>query len=285
MTKEKKRAPPFSPIIFSITFPPEPGRAIVSAMKKMTLLLVLMAPPKSFARTLPSKYTELLAYVQPAPDQGDTNTCWFMASTGAMELLLNKKDHITNPKISGKNDLSESFLIWQDDYIERANRPEHFIQEVVLRFNYGEAIHQSAWPFHAYRRDGSTNSEVWSRHPDFEQLPRLKVPPLKTDLLFARGKKYATYVLKPEDVEKVKETLVKTSSPVIINYNEDGYWHVILIVGYDDHLKGECYEITPQECNPMGSFYVRDSNGKHYEARAYNWFLYKANAAASVQFK
>lgn len=254
-------------------------------MKKWSLIFILIIAPKAHARVLPVKYTELLSYVQPAPDQGETNTCWFMASTGAMELLLNKKDKIQNPKVGGKNDLSESFLIWQDDYSDRQTHPKHFIEEVVTRFNYGEAVHNSFWPFHAYNTDGTDNMTVWNKHPRFADLPRMKVPMVKTKLLFARGRKYATYVLLPEDVQEVKETLVKTQSPVIINYNEDGYWHVILIVGYDDGLKGECYEIEAEECNQKGSFYVRDSNGKRYEARAYNWFLYKANAAAAIELR
>ena len=254
-------------------------------MKTIPLLIILAVPSLTFAAKLPKKYTELLTYVQPAPDQGDTNTCWFMASTGAMELLLNKKNKITKPKIGGKYDLSESFLIWQDDYTDEATKPEHFIEQVVVRFNHGEAVHQKDWPYKAYQSDGTTNMEVWNRHPNFENLPRIKIPQVKTTLLFARGRKYATYVLLPEDVNKVKETRVKTKSPVIINYNEDGYWHVVLIVGYDDGAKANCYEIEKSECNKRGAFYVRDSNGKSYENRAYNWFLYKANAAAVVELK
>jgi hypothetical protein len=49
--------------------------------------------------------------------------------------------------------------------------------------------------------------------------------------------------LDENDIQKVKEALVKYQSPVIVNYNDDYYWHVILIVGYDDKLKGDCYQI------------------------------------------
>jgi C1A family cysteine protease len=254
-------------------------------MKKLSGILLLVASSHLYGRTLPARYTELVKYVQPAPDQGETNTCWFMASTGAMELLLNQRDRIRHPKIGGKNDLSESFLIWQKDFWDASTNPQHFIEEVVIRFNYGEAIHNSAWPYNAYNSDGSDNIQVWNKHPDFDTLPRISVPPLKTTLLFARGRKYATYVLIPDDVITLKKALVEHRAPVIINYNEDGYWHVILIVGYDDHKKGECYEIEESECAKEGAFYVRDSNGKNYELRDYNWFLYKANAAAIVEFR
>lgn len=239
----------------------------------------------SISAALPKKYNELLIYVQPAPDQGETNTCLFMASTGAMELLLNKRDKIKNPKAGGANDLTESFLIWQSNYVDRKNPSHHFIEEVVKKFNYGEAIHHKDWPYKAYNSDGTDNMTVWNRHPLFDELERMKVPAVKTELLFSRGKKWATNVLVPGDIQDIKKALVKHRSPVIVNYNDDGYWHVILIVGYDDRIKGQCYQIENEECNKRGAFFVRDSNGKKFEARAYNWFLNNGNAAAVVKLK
>lgn len=256
-----------------------------SHMKRMNFLIVLITIPAfSFAK-IPTHYNELLRYVQAAPDQGETNTCWFMASTGAMELLLNKKEKIKNPKPNSSNDLSESFLIWQNDFYDENYHTQHFIEEVVLRFNHGEAILNRFWPFDAKRIDGSGNMEVWNRHLQFDLLPRKAVPSLETVFLFSRGRRYATNVLLPEDISTIKEALVKYRSPVIVNYNDDGYWHVVLIVGFDDRVKGECYEIKISECNKKGSFFVRDSNGKRFEARAYNWFLYNGNAAAVVKLK
>jgi C1A family cysteine protease len=73
------------------------------------------------AWALPESYTALLPFVRPAPDQGDTNTCWFVASTGAMELLLNKKDGLINQKAGSVNDLAESFLIYQKNYHDPKN--------------------------------------------------------------------------------------------------------------------------------------------------------------------
>jgi C1A family cysteine protease len=254
-------------------------------MKKLSMTLLMIVSGQLSARALPKSYTDLLSYVQPAPDQGETNTCWFVASTGAMELLMNRRDNITHPKLGGKNDLSESFLIWQKDFWDNQTRTEHFVEEVVIRFNHGEAVHNSAWPFKAYNSDGTDSLDVWNKHPDFATLPRMQVPQVKTSLLFARGKKYATYVLRETDLTTLKEALVTHQAPIIINYNDDGYWHVVLIVGYDDQKKGECYQIEADECANKGAFYVRDSNGKSYEARDYNWFLYKANAAALVELR
>lgn len=254
-------------------------------MKKFIMLNLFLLTSLAHAQSLPEKHTELLKYVQPAPDQGETNTCLFMASTGALELLLNKQAKLKNPKVGGPNDLSESFLIWQADYNDQETETNHFIEGAVIRFNHGEAVHNSAWPFKAYYEDKTDSLESWNKHPDFVTLSRRTVPKVKTTFLFSRGKKFATHVLGPEDVTTVKRALVEHNAPVIINYNDDGYWHVVLIVGYDDKKRGNCYELEASECGKKGAFYVRDSNGKKFEARDYNWFLIKANAAALVELR
>lgn len=83
----------------------------------------------------------------------------------------------------------------------------------------------------------------------------------------------------------MKKTMAEKKAPLIVNYNDDGYWHVVLIVGYNDRTKGSCYELEKTECNQRGAFAVRDSDGKRYEWRAYNWFLKYGNAAAVVELK
>lgn len=255
-------------------------------MKAMIVLAFLLAQPALAAKkSLPARYIDLLPYVQEAPDQGETNTCWFQASTGAMELLLNKKHNIKAPKKGGRFDLSESFMIYAKDFYDPENPPQHFIEEVVQRFNSGEAVLEKDWPFISKDEDGNDTQRAWWKHEKFDELPRIKVPKIKTELLFAKGRKYATHVLEAEDLLAIKKALVTRKSPVIVNYNDDGYWHVILIVGFDDNRAGECYELEKEECNKKGSFYVRDSDGKRFTRRAYNWFLIKGNAAAAVELK
>lgn len=253
-------------------------------MKILFILGLLTFSVGSLAARRPSRYIELVKFVQPAPDQGESNTCWFMASTGAMELLLNRKYDVRFPKRGGRFDLSESFLIWQKDFYDQNNPAEHFIEDVVKKFNHGEAIRDKDWHFSAYNQDGTDSMEGWDLHEKFDQLPRIKVPPVKTELLFARGKRYATEVLEPEDIELMKTQMAKHRAPLIVNYNDDGYWHVVLIVGYDDNRWGDCYEIEKEDCK-KGTFYVRDSNGDRWNRRAYNWFLQKGNAAALVNLK
>lgn len=229
----------------------------------------------------PSSYTELLDYVQEAPDQGDTNTCLFVASTGAMELIANKVNGIKNPQPYGPFDLAESYVINAPATVTKA-----FFETPVLKFNRGFGYANKDWPFEAFTSTNNTNSTVWNTHPQISKLPKVTLPEIETIKLFQFGGRWSTYVLTDAHVEEIKEALWKYKSPVIINYNDEDYWHVILIVGYDDNLPGECYDTDPKECEgDIGAFYVRDSFGVKVELRDYDWFRVKGNAAAVVKAK
>jgi hypothetical protein len=227
---------------------------------------------------IPASYDELLDYVQEAPDQGETNTCLFVASTGAMELIANKVNGIKNPKVGGKFDLSESYVI----HAPYSSEAYSFFDEPVLRFN-GNAVHIKDWSFDAWD-DSRINYSVWNRHPDFYNLPKVNVPKVETIKLFQYGNRWSTYVIDEVEINQIKESLWKYKSPIIVNYNDEDFWHVVLIVGYDDNLPGECYDTDPKECEgSIGSFYVRDSFGVGVELRDYDWFRVKGNAAFVVK--
>lgn len=244
------------------------------------LILLSLVSFNSLADSRPSSYTELLDYVQEAPDQGETATCLFMASTGAMELIANKVHGIKNPQPFGRFDLSESFLIWAGN----SGVPnKSFFEEPVLRFNKSSGVHHKDWPYEAWSQY-LINKTVWSIHPNFSKLPRMALPKIETQKLFQFGNRWSTNVLNKSHVELIKEELWKNKSPILVNINDTDYWHVILIVGYDDSLEGECYDTPVQECNKdVGSFYIRDSFGVPIEVRDYDWFRVKGNAAFVVR--
>ena len=249
-------------------------------MKKFSSIFFfsLLINAAAFAR--PESYTELLDYLQEAPNQGKTKSCLFVASTGAMELIANKENGIKDPQPYGIFDLSESFVINAKNTVVKA-----FFETPVLRFNNGYGIHIKDWPFEAW--NGTLeNKDVWKNHPRLSTLPKISLPQVETIKLFQYGDKWSTHVLNDQHIEQIKEALWKYKSPVIINYNDERYWHVILIVGYDDTLPGECYDTDPKECeDDIGSFYVRDSFGVKVELRDYDWFRVKGNAAAVVKAK
>lgn len=241
------------------------------------ILFSLLLSSQVWAR--PSSYIELLDYLQEAPDQGETNSCLYVASTGAMELIANKVNGIKNPQPYGPFDLAESFLMSAPEVSQKS-----FIENEVLKFNKKGGILVKDWPYEAWRK--SFINDVWARPANYSKLPRIQLPEVETIKLFKFPDRWSTHVLKESHVELIKESLWKYKSPIIINYNDEHYWHVILIVGYDDHLPGECYDTDPKECEgTVGSFYVRDSFGVKVEVRDYDWFRIKANAAAVVKAK
>jgi hypothetical protein len=231
------------------------------------------------AEDIPAGYTELLDYVQLAPDQGATGTCLFVASTGAMELIANKKHNIRNPKPYGTFDLAESYIIKAKPYVTSG---KYFWEIPVLKFNRGYGIHINDWPFEAWVQ-GNRNQSVWNS-VDWENMNKVSLPKVETIPLFVKGNRWSTGVLEGEHISMMKRSLWKYKSPLLVNYNDNGYWHVVLIVGYDDNLPGDCYQTELKDCEESsGSFYVRDSFGLAVEVRDYDWFRIKGNAAFVVR--
>lgn len=245
------------------------------------ILITILISGNAFSYQ-PQSHTSLLPYVQEAPDQGDTATCLYQGTTGAVELLLNQKYNIRYPKKNDIFDISERFAI-----SHRTKSTGHWIEMVIPRFNNGWTIHNENLPFIAYSADGSKNKRVWKRPRNFYQLPRMDLDiEVKSEKIFAYGKnRYSKYVVQKGDIEKVKKALNDNNAPVLINYNHNGWWHVVNIVGYDDHAKGECLYTPEHECSGEGAFYVRDSLGKKTHLRAYDWFRVNANTAYSITLK
>lgn len=229
-----------------------------------------------------SRYTELLNYVQEAPDQGKTGSCLYVASTGAMELIANKKYKIKFPKPYGPYDLAESFLIHAPT--PQDTKDKTFWEKPVLRFNEaGFGIHISDWPYVAWN-ETDISKAPWDPK-EWADLPKVKLPKVETIKLFVEGEnRWSTNVLKDSHIETIKKALRKYRSPVMVNYNDNRYWHVVLIVGYDDDIPGDCYQISREECGERrGAFYVRDSFGLPIDVRDYDWFRVKGNAAFVVK--
>lgn len=249
---------------------------------KMMLILLITFPVFCFANNIPSQYTELLSYVQTAPDQGETGTCLFVAATGAMELIANKKYDIKNPLPYGPYDLAESYLVHAAPHASGSGH--YFWESAVLKFNWGYGIHINDWPYDAW--DGPYESQRPWQSRDWSGMTKIPLPLLETIDLFVVGNKWSTNVLNDSHIKILKEALWKYKSPLLVNYNDNDYWHAILIVGYDDTLPGDCYELTNEECREQrGAFYVRDSFGMKVEIRDYDWFRVKGNAAFVVKEK
>ena len=250
-------------------------------MVKTFLLLSLFTAKLAFAGLnveggLPSHYTGLNDYVLVAPNQGQVNTCLFMASTGAMEILLNKKMGIHHPQVNGPTDISERYTISE----AVSARSNSWFEDAFLKFDSGVAVLTRDMPFESFTENGDINYDVWNVPSNFDSAPRIKLPKIETLTLYAFDK-YSRGVLDQSHLNQVKEALVKYQSPIIAVGNDEDYWHVTLIVGYDDNIEGECYELDSKVCEgKKGAVYVRDSFGTRLEARSYEWFLRRQNSAA-----
>ncbi len=245
----------------------------------ITFLIACIPFIDARSQAIPAKYTELLKFVQMGPDQGDTASCLFVGSTGAMELIANKRHNIVNPKPYGPYDLAESYLMHAPDYTTAGKT---FWEQAVLKFNRGFGIHIDDWSFEAWN-DTYENRGVWN-YRSWNGMRKVPLPKLETIRLFAKGNRWSTSVLTDADVQKVKEALWRYKSPVLINYNDNHFWHVVTIVGYDDNLPGICYDSPARACpRETGAFYVRDSFGMKVEVRNYGWFKAKGNAAFVVK--
>lgn len=247
-------------------------------MKRLTTLILFTFLTNAHA--LPSRYTALMDYVQPGPDQGKTGACAFVAATGAMELLLNQMHDMKDPVIFGPYDLSEPFLIHAP---YKTPDGKTFFEAVLYKFNAtGYSVPAAEWPLIAWI-DGERNMSAW-QNQDHSRMTRIELPKIETIELFHSEDRWATEVLDQSDVEIVKKAMVKHRSPILINYNDNKFWHVILVVGYDDSMEGECYQVSASDCRrSKGAFYVRDSFGKTIELRDYDWFVKRANSAFVVR--
>lgn len=231
----------------------------------------------NLAQATPIRYTELNDYVIEAPNQGQVNTCLFMGATGAMEILLSKKLGIKNPQPKGSTDISERYTISE----RAANRSKSWFEDAFLKFDSGEAVLTRDMPFESFTENGDINYGAWNVPSNFDTAPRIKLPKIETVFLFSVGSKYSKGVLDASHLQKVKDALVQYQSPIIAIGNDEDYWHVTVITGFDDTIEGDCYELDSKVCEgKLGAVYVRDSFGTRLEARSYEWFLRRGNSAA-----
>lgn len=252
-------------------------------MKTATLIPFLLITTLACAgeaptAVLPAQYTDLNQYVVTAPNQGDAATCAFMAATGAMEILLAKSKGISNPQIYGPVDLSERYTISAPN----SSRSKSWFENYFLKFDSGQAVLQKDMPFNFWTASGDMDYGVWNTPANFQTAPRIPLPKIDTVFLFSVGNKYSRNVLNRSHVEIVKQALVQYQSPILMVGNDEEYWHMLVITGYDDEATdGDCYELNPAVCfGKKGAFYVRDSFGLGVEKRSYEWFLRRMNSAA-----
>ena len=249
--------------------------------------------PKSFFIDSADTFMEthdLSPYAMASPNQWDAGSCLFMATTGAMEMLMNQHIPLDQIAYKGDTDLSERFLMNAVTLL-----PEYFPQEanalylftdtiytynfvgLMLHYYYGYPLGNysmldSDYPF-VYDNIGDAYVSA-QRNWDPANLPtnwpyllvptpavdrtQIFAPPLKSD-----DSMFQVAVADHDILDIIKHELVSKNAPVVIVYNHFNYWHSDIIVGYDDRQESrgcpmvlESLEYFFNNGNPKGALKI-----------------------------
>jgi hypothetical protein len=223
-------------------------------------LSLIEAPPAANIEPndgLPSAVTDLNSLVLPSPNQEDAGSCLYMASTGAVEILLNKNPRTRDLRSEGNADLSERFLM----NVGSTTRVENFLTDSVLLFNHknGGVLNRNyrytkGWykktqngqsPASKGDKSASYGTKFnWINHLTSRiEEAKIGLPTVKRSIIYQdpENNQWNTGIMTPSVITKIKTHLATKKTPVLIVYNHFGYWHVANIVGYDDNKRhGGC---------------------------------------------
>jgi len=206
-----------------------------------------------YKRTDLGGFNQLLPFVMPSPNQEDAGSCLYMAVTGNVEWWLNYLNPNEPRVMDGKNDLSERYLMNMAGIEEEESPVKNWRTDTVYLYNQHAAVLNSDYPYTkgwfkevddqrviAKPEEKESNFGTgynWISEIEILKPPKIELPKFEREILFADQDKNQWNVgVTPENiVQKVKEALKVNQSPVLITYNHYGYWHVHMIVGYDDN--------------------------------------------------
>ena len=192
-------------------------------------------------------FNDLVPFTISAPYQDNAGSCLFMSHTGAVEVLMSKKR-------KQKTNLSERYFMnlqkagigedsianWRTDTIERINTTGISYRNSDFPFTKGwyktvngtrvPAVEEDQGAFYGTRYNWIV--ELTS----LQGLPKIKIPKLKREVLFADPAENQWNVgTAPKDItQRVKAALKRNKAPVVVIYNHVGFWHATLVVGFND---------------------------------------------------
>lgn len=223
-------------------------RAVVESVSVVPV--VHLEPDGATRDDLPPTFDALVPLVQACPDQDEAGSCLYMALTGAAEMALAQANPAATRVHDGDLDLSERFLMnagsrhavanWLTDSIQVFNLAGGGLRNRDYRFTKGfyEAEGDDLRPSAA----GAAGASYGTRFNWIDGLTpdllarRIDLPRMDRRVVYEdpNHDQWATGRLADGHVEEVKRLLVSTRRPVQVLYNHFGYWHCVLVVGYDD---------------------------------------------------
>lgn len=193
-----------------------------------------------------------LPYMMPTPDQENAGSCLFMSHTAATEVLVNRERDLSG---LDNLDLSERYFMnlskadiggdlitdWQTDTIYRLNKTgKMYTNEVYPYIKGWYKTGADGLRIFANENDQGAFYGVRANWViDLNQLskkPFIRLPKFEREVLFQdpKGNRWNVTSAPDDIVERVKKALDKKTGPVVVIYNHTGFWHAVMVGGYND---------------------------------------------------
>ena len=248
-------------------------------------------------------YNELDPFIFASPNQQAAGSCLYMASAGAMEILLNQNVPAEQRVYEGDTDISERYLM----NVSESHNSGYAITDEVLLFNLeGGMVLNKDYRFtkdwmktvqdktvKAKPEDeGAFFSTRFNWFNDYnDEIKEKLVPttPIERSILFIDPDKnrWNVGIMSDDVIEQVKNELRTRNVPVLVIYNHYAYWHAVLIVGYDDEKEtGSCPFVTSwkEYMDQMATKYENSDDPKLNEkANTYRKYYNKVVTAMQNQ--
>lgn len=204
-------------------------------------------------------FNKLLPYILRSPDQDEAGSCLYMANTGIAEWWLAKLNPDVSKASEGPIDLSERYLMNVAGIDEDKSPVKNWKTDTILLFNdYGKkSVLNSSYRFTKgwYVNDGKElkpshkggpGAEYGTSYNWINELGTIhggyvNLPLFSRTVLFAdpESNQWNVGVAPATVVSDVKEALIQNEAPVQVIYNHFGYWHAVMIVGFNDEMDSD----------------------------------------------
>lgn len=228
-----------------------------------------LAPPDPVPgpRVPGERNTDLVDFAFASPNQFDAGSCLFMATSGAMEILLNQHTPAKARQYLGDTDLSERFLMNAFDHVDLdALDSDQYLFETDLSYVYGlfgGSLLSRDYPFGAsyirdtlygYRVSDPSDPEAYFSclyswidelpegwEESLTPTPRSERTVIALDPDLGSRSRWNVGVMDRDVIERIKFELDTKGAPVVVMYDHFLHWHANVIVGYDDAIEtGGC---------------------------------------------
>lgn len=210
-------------------------------------------------------FGELVPFVLRSPHQQEAGSCLYMSLTGAAEFWLSVLQTDQSRLPDGPLDLSERFTMnltgtksnlagvknWKTDSIYLFNNFGASVLNTSYRFTKGWVKKSPAGRYIRAnpQEPGAQYGTRYNWINESESLDYTSLVPLpkfEREVLFADpdSNQWNVAVMPHDIVDKIKSALLTRRAPVHVIYNHYGYWHAVLIVGFDDQADSKDCNFT-----------------------------------------